>query len=70
MKNKRYICIRKLEKNIDGKIVTAFPGSYWIANEKTYWYDENVLTNEYKPEMVIEVDEYLLALCFKDTARR
>ena len=66
----RYICIRKLEKNVNGETITAFPGSYWLMKEKSYWEGRNILINEYKPEWEIEVSDYVLELCFKSTVLR
>ena len=70
MKKERYICIRKLEQVVDGKLITAFPSSYWLMEQRTYWTGKNILVNEYKEEWVIEVSDYILELCFKNTARR
>ena len=65
----RYICIKKLEKSIDGGVITAFPGSIWIMKPKSYWNGENALTNEKRPEWQINVSDYILELCFKPMVR-
>lgn len=70
MKKERYICIKKLEKVVDNRLITAFPGSYWLMEPKTYWNGQNILINEHKENLIIEVSDYLLELCFKPTARR
>lgn len=70
MKKERYICIRKLEQVVDGKLITAFPGSYWLMEQRTYWTGKNILVNEHKEEWVLDLSDYLLELCFKPTARR
>lgn len=70
MKKERYICIRKLEQVVDDKLITAFPGSYWLMEQRTYWTGKNILVNEYKEGWVLDVSDYILELCFKNTARR
>lgn len=69
MKIERFICIKKLEKTIEGKTIVAFPGSIWSMSQRAYWNGENVLTNEKRPEWQIVVSDYLLNLCFKPTIR-
>lgn len=65
MKKFRVICIKRLEKNVDGKLITAYPGSIWVLENSSYWAGENVLTNENKPEWRITVSDYVYELCFK-----
>ena len=69
MEKVRLICIKKLEKTDNGKVITALPGSVWTMDKPSMWTREFVLTNENKPECVITVSEYVLELCFKSTAR-
>ena len=61
----RWICIKKLEKNVEGIKVTAYPGSIWLCEDRAWWNGENVLVNENKPEWEIKISDYVLELCFK-----
>lgn len=69
MKKERFICIKKLEQNNKNGNVVALPGSYWILEPESLYRNTKVLVNEHREDMVLEVSEYLLELCFKTTAR-
>ena len=66
----RLVCIKKLETNVEGEMVTVEPGSYWLMNEPVMWQSEFILWNEDFPEEQIVLSEYVLRLCFKWTQLR